>query len=937
MKRLILCNFRAVKRNKRYFMEDKKLFLLDAYALIYRAYYAMIRSPRFTSTGFNTSAIFGFCNTLDEILRKEKPDYIAVCFDPPGGKTFRHELYPEYKAQRDKQPEDITLSIPYIKRILEAYRIPVIEMSDFEADDVIGTLAKMAENEGMTTYMMTPDKDYGQLVDSHTYMYRPSLRGQGFEIRGVKEVCERYGISTPKQVIDLLALEGDASDNIPGCPGVGEKTASKLITEWGSVENLLDNVDSLKGALRTKISDNAEQIRFSKVLVTIRTDVPVEVTPEMLLRKEADTDALGAIYDELEFKTFAARLKRPVQAETAQPAAGTPNMGSLFDVSEAEPQAETLSSERPETVTLKSESEISRFVERAMTAPMTGVSLFALGDEAMTARFEGLALNIDDSSSAYIALPPQGMGRDEVLAAVAPLFASPTTVIVSSDIKRDMILLRRENVELTARYFDISIAHYILSPEMSHKVTTLAAAYLKHKTLDYDLSAADIKAAYQSDPQRYAASHAETAMLVRRLAPVMLAEIERQGQTHLLDKIEFPFAAVLAGMEWEGVRIDTAELQSQSRKLTSRLSSLEQQVYGLAGTVFNLGSPMQVGEVLFGKLQLDPSAKRTKRGAWSTTEETLEKYRRKHPIVDLILEIRGLKKLLTTYVDALPKLINPQTGKIHTTYNQTVTATGRISSANPNLQNIPIRTDEGREVRRAFIPDKGDVMLSADYSQIELRLMADLSGDPTMIEAFVEHQDIHRATAAKIYHLDPADVSDNQRRKAKTANFGIIYGISAFGLAERLAIPRSEAKELIEGYMKTYPGVDKYMKDIVRQAREDGYVSTIMQRKRFLPEISSRNAVVRGYAERNAINAPLQGSAADIIKIAMIDIDREIRHRGLKSRMIMQVHDELVFNVVPEEQAELNELVVMLMVGAYKGRVPLEVSVGVGANWLEAH
>lgn len=914
-------------------MDEKRLFLLDAYALIYRAYYALIRSPRVTSSGFNTSAIFGFCNTLDEILRKEKPDYIAVCFDPPGGKTFRHEVYPEYKAQRDKQPEDITLSIPFIKRILEAYRIPVIEMENYEADDVIGSLARLAALEGFTTYMMTPDKDYGQLVDAHTFMYRPSLKGQGFEIRGEKEVCERYGIASPSQVIDLLALEGDASDNIPGCPGVGEKTASKLIAEWGSVENLLDNVDKLKGALRTKISDNAEQIRFSKYLVTIKTDVPLDVTPEMLIRKETDVDMLASIYDELEFKTFAARLKRNAPVETP---AASPAMGSLFDMPE-ENSADDLKGSAPTIDRLDSDSSISTFVEKALNAPMIGISLFAVGDEAMTAKLEGIALNIDDNRSAYIALPPKGMGRDEILALVSPLFAVTSSVIASCDIKRDMLLLRRENIDLTARYFDTSIAHYILSPEMNHKVSTLAAAYLKYRTIDYDLTPVDIKIAYQNDPARYAVYHGEAAMLVRMLAPVLLDEINRQGQTHLLDDIEFPFAAVLAGMEWEGVRIDVAELQAQSRGLTSRLSELEKQVYELAGTTFNIASPMQVGEILFGTLQIDPAAKRTKRGAWSTTEEILEKYRQKHPIVNLILEIRGLRKLLATYVDALPKLINPRTGKIHTTYNQTVTATGRISSANPNLQNIPIRTDEGREIRRAFIPDKGDLMMSADYSQIELRLMAALSGDQSMIEAFVDHQDIHRATAAKIYHIDPTEVTDNQRRTAKTANFGIIYGISAFGLAERLAIPRAEAKEIITGYLKTYPGVADYMKNIVEQARNDGYVSTIMQRKRFLPEINSRNAVVRGYAERNAINAPLQGSAADIIKIAMIAIDKEIRKRGLTSRMIMQVHDELVFNVVPEEQTELNELVVRLMIEAYKGRVPLEVSVGVGDNWLEAH
>lgn len=918
-------------------MEEKKLFLLDAYALIYRAYYAMIRSPRITSKGFNTSAVFGFCNTLDEILRKEKPGYIAVCFDPPGGHTFRHEVYPEYKAQRDKQPEDITFSVPYIKRILEAYRIPVVEISGFEADDVIGSLARLAASEGFTTYMMTPDKDYGQLVDAHTFMYRPALKGQGFEIRGPKEVCERYGINNPSQVIDLLALEGDASDNVPGCPGVGEKTAAKLIAEWGSVENLLDNTDSLKGAMQKKISENAEQIRFSKFLVTIKTDVPLDITPSDLVRKKTDIDALAAIYDELEFKSFAARLKVAHGTDEAQQVrqnSETQTMGSLFDI-DGQSDQDTIT--QPPIVILQGYGQISNRIAEALKFDNIGINLFAVGDDAMTANLKGMAFNFDDSATYYIQLPDAGINRAETLALIAPLFSSKTAEIVSDDIKRDILLLRGENIELTAKYFDTAVAHYIISPEMNHKVSTLAAAYLKYKALDFELTPVEVKAAYAASPDRNRMDACERAWLVRKLKPILLDEIDSRGQRFLLDEIELPFAAVLAAMEWEGVRIDVVELHSQSRKLTARVTDLEQRAYELAGAPFNIGSPMQVGEVLFGKLQIDPNAKKTKRGAWSTTEEVLEKYRKSHPIVELILEIRGLRKLLATYVDALPKLINTSTGKIHTTYNQTVTATGRISSTNPNLQNIPIRTPEGREIRRAFIPDRGDLMLSADYSQIELRLMAALSGDATMIEAFVNHSDIHRATASNIYHIDPDEVTDEQRRAAKTANFGIIYGISAFGLAERLAIPRSEAKALIDGYLSTYPGVADYMTDVVGQAKRDGFVSTIMGRKRFLPEINSRNAVVRGYAERNAINAPLQGSAADIIKIAMINIDREIRRRGLRSRMILQVHDELVFNVFPEEQDELKKLVVKLMEDAYSGRVPLEVGVGIGSNWLEAH
>ena len=925
-------------------MEEKKLFLLDAYALIYRAYYALIRSPRITSKGFNTSAIFGFCNTLDEILRKENPGYIAVCFDPPGGKTFRHEIYPEYKAQRDKQPEDITASIPYIKRILGAYRIPVIEMPDFEADDVIGSLARLAGLEGFTTYMMTPDKDYGQLVDDNTYMYRPALRGQGFEIRGPREVCERYGIPSPERVVDLLALEGDASDNVPGCPGVGEKTAARLIGEWGTVENLLDHADCVKGALGAKIAANAGQIRFSKFLVTIKTDVPLDVRPEDLRRQQPDVEALTAVFDELEFKTMAARLtgvrQSAVRNESEKEAKTvSPPMASLFDLpdeSDVAAGSSAADSERGSYRRLADAGDLDAFVSETLAAGMAGVSLYAAGDEAMTAEFEGIAISVADNRTAFFSMPMPGEALEAALAALRRLFGGATT-IVGNDIKRDMIILRRAGVEFAAPYFDTSVAHYLISPETNHRLSTLAMIYLDYKTVDFDMTAAQLKKRSRLSDDEACLQSCEAADVNRRLVALLASEIDRRGQRKLLDDIELPMVAVLASMEWNGVRIDVAELAALSRRLTAQVTELEARAYDYAGGPFNLSSPAQVGEVLFGKLEIDPSAKKTKRGAWSTTEEVLEKYRDKHPIVDLILEIRGLRKLLATYVDALPKLINPVTGKIHTTFNQTVTATGRLSSTNPNLQNIPIRTDDGREIRRAFIPGRGNLLLSADYSQIELRLMASLSGDEAMVEAFAAHQDIHRATAAKIYRLSLDDVSDNQRRKAKTANFGIIYGISAFGLAERLSIPRAEAKELIEGYLATYPRVTEYMDESIGNARRDGYVTTIMGRKRFLSEINSRNAVVRGYAERNAINAPLQGSAADIIKIAMIDIDREFRRLGLRSKMIIQVHDELVFDVVPEELETVKSLVVRLMVNAYHGRVALEVGVGVGSNWLEAH
>lgn len=919
----------------------KKLFLLDAYALIYRAYYALIRAPRVTTGGLNTSAIYGFCNTLDEVLRKENPDYIGVCFDPRGGHTFRHEAYPEYKAQRDKQPEDITLSIPYIKRILDAYHIPAIEVEGYEADDVIGTLARKAEADDFVTYMMTPDKDYGQLISDRVLQYRPSLRGQGFEVRGPEQVCERYGISRPEQVIDLLALEGDASDNVPGCPGVGEKTAAKLIAEWGSVENLLEHTAELKGALKAKVEANTEQIRFSKFLVTIKTDVPVDITPDDLIRREPDVDALRAIYDELEFKTFTARLAAHTgaapEAEPAQrPAATAPLQGSLFD-DDGEVTAEAAQSIEAAPVDVLEEPEaIATFIDRAINAGTIGIAAEIDGDEAMRATLSGLSLATAGGTTAYIVLPGRGDDRARVLESLQKLFGG-TATLVCHDVKRLMVIARRLGLDWTAPYFDTSVAHYLLAPETPHDLPTVAFAMLRRRTADYSLSATERKKVRHASAAEAAAATGERAAIVLDLMPLLTEKLHTDSLWQLYTDIEAPFIPVLASMEFEGVRIDPAELLRLSQKLTERVTAYEQQVYELAGEQFNISSPMQVGRILFEKLAIDPNAKKTKRGAWSTTEEILEKLAPKHPIVGLILEIRGLRKLLTTYVDALPALINPATGKIHTTYNQIVTATGRISSTNPNLQNIPVRTDDGREIRRAFIPDQGDLLLSADYSQIELRLIADISGDPEMIDAFNAGADIHRATAAKIYH-EPLDaVTDAQRRNAKTANFGIIYGISAFGLSERLGIPRGEAKELIENYMKTYPKIKEYMEQTIVRAREDGYVSTIHGRKRYLPEINSRNGALRGYAERNAINAPLQGSAADIIKIAMIAIARRMKDEGLRSRMIVQVHDELVFNVKPDELDRLRALVVSEMEHAYRGRVTLEVAAGVGTNWLEAH
>ena len=898
-------------------MEEKKLFLLDAYALIYRAYYALMRSPRMTTYGLNTSAIFGFVNTLEDLLRKENPGYIAVCFDPAHGKTFRHDEYPQYKAGRDKQPEDITLAIPYIKQILEAMCIPVIEVEGYEADDVIGTLSRMAAERGFTTYMMTPDKDYGQLVNEHVYQYRPAIKGQGFEVRGPEQVCERYGISSPSQVIDLLALEGDASDNVPGCPGVGEKTAAKLIAEYGSVENLLASTDTLKGALQKKIIENADQIRLSKHLVTIVTDVPIEFDTEKLRRCEPDTARLVEIFRQLEFKSYIAKYSG---TETLAPApVAAPAQAGLFDAI-PEPEPVDLS---VETATLTTPQEISKFLAEVIGSGTAGMAVRSEGADAMTARLTGIAFTYmptdsDNYRAALIPIGADATSQTDIAELLEPVFTEKELCLCAADIKRDMLILRRMGIVFDGtRWFDTAVAHYLCAAEQKHDLTSLAMTYLGIPFTPGDME--------------------QEATLCLRLKPVLEKEAEEKGQLRLLREIEEPMVAALASMEWEGARIDPAELRKLSVELTGRLHELEEKAFAIVGRPFNVSSPSQVGQILFGEMQIDPKARKTKGGAWSTAEDVLEKYAKDVPLVQLILDIRGVKKLLATYIDALPKLINPHTGKIHTTYNQTVTATGRLSSTNPNLQNIPVRTSDGREIRRAFIADRGDLLLSADYSQIELRLMADLSGDEAMIEAFVNGEDIHRSTAAKIYHENLADVTDNQRRNAKTANFGIIYGISAFGLSERLGIPRSEAKELIEGYLRTYPAVDRYMKKAVEQARIDGFVSTIMGRRRYLPDINSRSNTVRSYAERNAINAPLQGSAADIIKLAMVRIDREIRDRGLRSRMILQVHDELIFNVKPDELADMQELVVRQMVDAYHGRVPMEVAAGVATNWLDAH
>lgn len=929
----------------------KHLFLLDAYALIFRAYYALIRMPRITSSGFNTSAIFGFVNTLEELLKKEKPTHIAVCFDPQGP-TFRHEAFENYKGEREATPEDIKLSVPIIKEIVEAYNIPILEVPGFEADDVIGTISKIAETEGFMTYMMTPDKDFGQLVSPTVIQYKPGYRGGEFELRGVAEVCARYDISDPLQVIDLLALMGDKADNIPGCPGIGEKTAIKLIHDYGTVENLIANTNSLKGALKNKIEENKEQILFSKFLATIKTDVPVDVSIDDLRLRSVNTKKLFEIFQRLEFKSLIDRVSKRLNINTEESSTfieqyknEKPIQGSLFDMIETENIY--LENEKPTHFEqgnlnihiIDDSTGLKEARKEIENIDKCGLTIVADGGNAITAKWIGTAIALENAKTYY--LPAS---YKESTGFVLDLLQNPNIMIVSKQIKFDYIISYNPNIHNNTpivNYYDISVAHYLLQPETRHNIEYLASIYL-HEDIQELPIAAGQKGAKQipfsqlksEDIAEWACRQAYVSL---RLMPILNTKIKEENLCELLHNVEFPLIRVLAEMEISGVRIDEFALNQASDTLTARLKKLETEIHELAGENFNVSSPAKVGEILFTKLQLDSKAKKTKSGQYSTSEDVLEKIAHLHPIVGKILEFRQLKKLLSTYVDALPATINPLTGKIHTTYNQTITATGRISSSEPNLQNIPVRDDLGREVRRAFIADDNHLFLSADYSQIELRLVADFANDETMIEAFREGKDIHAITASKIYKVPLEEVTPEQRRNAKTANFGILYGISAFGLASRLSISRAEAKMLIDGYFSTFPKVNQYMNDTIEKAREFGYVSTILNRKRMLPDINSRNAVVRGYAERNAINAPIQGSAADIIKIAMVAIDAEIKQRNLKSKMIMQVHDELNFDIVPDELEIMKELVARNMENAYSGRVQLTASCGVGNDWLTAH
>ena len=943
----------------------ERLFLLDAYALIYRAYYAFIRAPRINSKGQNTSAIFGFVNTLEDVLKKEQPTHIGVAFDPKGP-TFRHELFEQYKAQREETPEDIRASVPIIKEILRAYRIPILEVSGYEADDVIGTLAHQADRLGIKTYMMTPDKDYGQLVTENALIYRPKFGDKEFEVMGVERVKEKFGIERPEQVIDLLGLMGDASDNIPGCPGVGEKTAQKLIAEFGDIPTLLARRDELKGALKKKVDENVELIELSRFLATIKTDAPITLDLEALKREEPDEEKIQALFEELEFRTLLKRVLGPLsspqggKAPTSQKTSTTAQsdlfaqgdlfatgQGDLFGFGESNSQdlfGNNLSrlSDKEHTYTLADTQE----KQQALVAKLAGADAFAFdtettGTDPIVAELVGMSFAITEGEAYYVPVPAGRDKAQQVVETFRTVLIDEKSLKIGQNIKYDYLVMQNYGVELGGPMFDTMIAHYLLQPELSHGMDYLAEVYLKYDTIKIE-SLIGARGRGQKNmrdlaPEAVCDYACEDADVTLRLKHILEKELATAGAERLFYDIEMPLVRVLAYMERNGARISTDTLQETSRYFTERLLQIENDIYGLAGFTFNIASPKQVGEVLFERLKIVEKAKKTKSGQYSTSEEVLEGLRTKHPIVEKILEHRGLKKLLSTYVDALPALINPQTGKIHTSFNQTVTATGRLSSSNPNLQNIPIRNEDGKEIRRAFIPEPGCEFFSADYSQIELRIMAHLSGDENLIEAFRSGEDIHAATAAKIYHVPLEEVTREQRSRAKTANFGIIYGISVFGLAERMNVSRSEAKELIENYFITYSGVKRYMDESIAVAREKGYIETILHRKRYLPDITSHNSVVRGYAERNAINAPIQGSAADIIKIAMIEIYRRFRAEALRSTMMLQVHDELNFSVYPEERERVQQIVIEAMESAYAMQVPLQADFGWGANWLEAH
>lgn len=919
-----------------------KLFLLDAYALIYRSYYAFLRNPRINSKGLNTSAIMGFCNTLHEVLTKEKPDYIGVAFDH--GKTFRHEAYPQYKAQREETPEDIKLSVPIIKDILKGYKIPILQVDGYEADDVIGTVATKAGADGIETYMLTPDKDYGQLIKPNVFMYRPR-HGGGYEIIGEKEVEAKYGIPTPAQVIDLLALMGDSADNFPGCPGVGEKTAVKLINQFGSVSNLLANTTQLKGKMKEKVEGAVDDIKMSYFLATIKTDVPMgDLTLDQLKVEDPDTEKLDKIFTELEFKTLKDKFlnkpteKKKVVNQQLDLFAENPTNGSEEPKIE---KFESLKTIKHDYKLIETEEDAAKLCDYLLTKEIVSLDTETTSTHPIDAELVGLSFSVKENEAFYVAIPANREQALKLVNIFKPIYESDKILKVGQNIKYDMEVLHNYGITVQSPMFDTMIAHYLINPELHHNMDYMAETLLHYQTIHIEEligpKGKHQKSMRDLDPKDVYEYAAEDADVTLKLKNVLEPKLKDVNAEKLFWDLEMPLVPVLADMEMTGVCLDTNSLKETSELFTKRMEDLEKKIYDEAGEKFNISSPKQVGDILFGKMKLVDKPKKTRTGQFVTSEDVLQQLRSKAPIVANILDYRGLKKLLGTYVDALPKLINPRTGHIHTSFNQTITATGRLSSSDPNLQNIPVRDDDGKEIRKCFIPEPGCLFFSADYSQIELRIMAHLSGDENMIEAFREGFDIHRATAAKIWHESMDDVTDAQRKKAKQANFGIIYGITTYGLAQRMEIPNNEARQLIDDYFKTFPKVHAYMEKAKEEARQKGYAETLFGRRRYLPDINSHNGTVRGFAERNAINAPIQGSEADIIKVAMIRIWRRFKAEGIRSKMILQVHDELNFSVYPDEKEKVEKIVLEEMQGAYKLAVPLIADAGWGKNWLEAH
>lgn len=918
-----------------------KLFLIDAYALIYRSYYAFIKSPRINSKGLNTSAVMGFCNTLNEVLTKEKPTHIGVAFDH--GKTFRHDAFPEYKAQREETPEDIKLSVPLIKQVLEAMHIPILQVDGFEADDIIGTIATNFGADGIDTFMLTPDKDYGQLIGPNVFMYRPR-HGGGYEILGEKEVGEKYGIPTPAQVIDLLALMGDSADNFPGCPGVGEKTAAKLINQFGSIDNMLQHTDEIKGKLREKVENAVEDIKMSKFLATIRTDVPMQLDLDELKVEQPDETKLRAIFEELEFKTL---INKFLNKGESKPKTDNNQLDLFAENTTNEPDEpknakfESIKTTQHEYKLVENEEELRQLCDFFITKESVSIDTETTSTDAISAELVGLSFSVEEKKAFYVAVPANYEEALKIVQIFKPLYESDKIMKIGQNIKYDYEVLTRYGVTLQGKMFDTMIAHYLIQPELHHNMDYMAETLLGYQTIHIEellgpkgKKQKNMRDLSPTDIYEYAAEDADITL---RLKNVLEPRLKELGVEELFWNIEIPLVRVLADMELNGVCLDTEALQDTSKIFTERMKQYEQEIYKEAGEEFNISSPKQVGDILFGKLQIMDKPKKTKTGQYVTSEEVLQSLESKSPIVRNILNYRGMKKLLSTYIDALPKLINPRTGHIHTSFNQALTATGRLSSSDPNLQNIPVRTDDGKEIRKCFIPEDGCLFFSADYSQIELRIMAHLSEDENMMEAFREGHDIHRATAAKIWHVDIDKVTDAQRKKAKQANFGIIYGITTYGLAQRMDIPNGEAKELIEGYFRTFPKVQAYMEHAKEVARAKGYAETLFHRRRYLADINSRNATVRGFAERNAINAPIQGTEADIIKVAMVRIWERFKKEGIRSKMILQVHDELNFSVFPEEREQVERIVIEEMQNAYPLNVPLIADAGWGKNWLEAH